>query len=130
MNEDREGNRDNIVFLEGIKVNQIICLTSRQIKVGEELFVSYGSEVDRSHWDSKSDVSSDGVSEEEGVSSKVRGMRAATMTTAAAAVGAGTLQQQQQQSIVRMLETLTTAATNGDDESPEDASGHRLEAQL
>ncbi|KAI7824526.1 hypothetical protein BX661DRAFT_124236, partial [Kickxella alabastrina] len=60
MNEDREGNRDNIVFLEGIKVNQIICLTSRQIKVGEELFVSYGSEVDRSHWDSKSDVSSDG----------------------------------------------------------------------
>ncbi|KAJ1896770.1 hypothetical protein LPJ66_003797 [Kickxella alabastrina] len=129
MNEDREGNRDNIVFLEGIKVNQIICLTSRQIKVGEELFVSYGSEVDRSHWDSKSDVSSGGVDEEEGASSKIRGMRAATMTTAAAAVGAGTLQQQQQ-SIVRMLETLTTAATNGDDESAEDSSRHRLEAQL
>ncbi|KAJ2491864.1 hypothetical protein IWW37_001942 [Coemansia sp. RSA 2050] len=50
MNEDREGQRYNITFLEGAKVNQIICLTSRAIKRGEELFVSYGDEVDRSHW--------------------------------------------------------------------------------
>ncbi|KAJ1725921.1 hypothetical protein LPJ61_005545 [Coemansia biformis] len=45
------GNRCNITFLEGIKVNQVICMTGRSIAKGEELFVSYGDEVDRSHWD-------------------------------------------------------------------------------
>ncbi|KAJ2801594.1 hypothetical protein H4R20_003608 [Coemansia guatemalensis] len=59
MNEARESDagdassRCNITFLEGVVVNQIICLTTRNIKKGEELFVSYGSEVDRSHWDGK-----------------------------------------------------------------------------
>ncbi|KAJ2852146.1 hypothetical protein IWW36_000526 [Coemansia brasiliensis] len=57
MNEAREcdgkADRCNIAFLEGVKVNQIICLTTRNIKSGEELFVSYGDEVDRSHWDSR-----------------------------------------------------------------------------
>ncbi|KAJ2470920.1 hypothetical protein GGI02_002614 [Coemansia sp. RSA 2322] len=47
MNEDRVGQMYNITFLEGAKVNQIICLTSRAVKAGEELFVSYGDEVDR-----------------------------------------------------------------------------------
>ncbi|KAJ2743935.1 hypothetical protein GGI20_003373 [Coemansia sp. BCRC 34301] len=56
MNEDREGQRYNITFLEGVKVNQIICLTSRAIKRGEELFVSYGDEVDRSHWDNEDEA--------------------------------------------------------------------------
>ncbi|KAJ2346866.1 hypothetical protein GGF43_004889 [Coemansia sp. RSA 2618] len=57
MNEarvlDGMGGRCNIAFLEGAKVNQIICLTSRAIRRGEELFVSYGDEVDRSHWDER-----------------------------------------------------------------------------
>ncbi|KAJ2009164.1 hypothetical protein GGI04_000677 [Coemansia thaxteri] len=57
MNEDRVGQMYNITFLEGAKVNQIICLTSRAVKAGEELFVSYGDEVDRSHWDSGKDGS-------------------------------------------------------------------------
>ncbi|KAJ1994763.1 hypothetical protein GGI25_001420 [Coemansia spiralis] len=60
MNEAREGQHDqqkcNIVFLEGIEVNQIICLTARKIVKGEELFVSYGDEVDRSHWDSSKGI--------------------------------------------------------------------------
>ncbi|KAJ2889598.1 hypothetical protein IWW38_004611, partial [Coemansia aciculifera] len=56
MNEDREGQRYNITFLEGVKVNQIICLTSRAIKCGEELFVSYGDEVDRTHWDNEDEA--------------------------------------------------------------------------
>ncbi|KAJ2315105.1 hypothetical protein IWW54_000507 [Coemansia sp. RSA 2705] len=53
MNEARTGDRAkcNIAFLEGVQVNQIICLTVRKIRAGEELFVSYGDEVDRSHWD-------------------------------------------------------------------------------
>lgn len=49
MNEDRKGS-GNIVFQEGIKVNQVICMTKRTVGKGEELFVSYGDEVDRSHW--------------------------------------------------------------------------------
>ena len=42
MNEDRTGKCQNIAFLEGAKVNQIICSTTRKIKKGDELFVSYG----------------------------------------------------------------------------------------
>ncbi|CAJ0645590.1 3915_t:CDS:2 [Entrophospora sp. SA101] len=47
MNEDPFG---NMVFIEGSTVNQVICLTKREIKKGEELFVYYGGEVDREHW--------------------------------------------------------------------------------
>ncbi|KAJ1943640.1 hypothetical protein FBU59_002848 [Linderina macrospora] len=59
MNEDREGKKCNIAFLEGVKVNQIICLTTRSIKQGEELFVSYGEEVDRSKWGHDEDTECD-----------------------------------------------------------------------
>ncbi|KAJ2723020.1 hypothetical protein GGI07_002914 [Coemansia sp. Benny D115] len=52
MNEDRQGENFNIAFLEGVKVNQVICMTTKVINAGDELFVSYGDEVDRSHWDS------------------------------------------------------------------------------
>ncbi|KAJ1907581.1 hypothetical protein LPJ81_000656 [Coemansia sp. IMI 209127] len=59
MNEARpeqqprdEQQKSNIVFLEGVKVNQVICLTLKDIAKGEEIFVSYGDEVDRSHWSS------------------------------------------------------------------------------
>ncbi|KAJ1966125.1 hypothetical protein GGI12_000274 [Dipsacomyces acuminosporus] len=50
MNEDTDEKNCNIAFLEGAAVNQVICLASRNIKVGEELLVFYGDEVDRSHW--------------------------------------------------------------------------------
>ncbi|KAJ1917738.1 hypothetical protein H4219_003050 [Mycoemilia scoparia] len=53
MNEDRTGKSQNMTFLEGTKVNQIICSTTRKIKAGEELFVFYGDEVDRAHWGNK-----------------------------------------------------------------------------
>ncbi|CAG8453588.1 1009_t:CDS:2 [Paraglomus brasilianum] len=43
MNEDPFG---NMVFLEGYEVNQVICLTKRDIRKGEELFVYYGHEGD------------------------------------------------------------------------------------
>ncbi|KAJ2673906.1 hypothetical protein IWW42_002036 [Coemansia sp. RSA 1085] len=60
MNEARSSDKGcNIAFLEGVKVNQIICLTTRKIKEGEELFVSYGNEVDRSHWDGRAMRASD-----------------------------------------------------------------------
>ncbi|KAJ2590437.1 hypothetical protein EV177_009067, partial [Coemansia sp. RSA 1804] len=65
MNEARSeqengDQKSNIVFLEGIKVNQVICLTLRDIAKGEEIFVSYGDEVDRSHWGSVSSDNPDG----------------------------------------------------------------------
>ncbi|KAJ2455762.1 hypothetical protein EV183_000609 [Coemansia sp. RSA 2336] len=60
MNEARSSEGGcNIAFLEGVKVNQIICLTTRKIREGEELFVSYGNEVDRSHWDGRAMRASD-----------------------------------------------------------------------
>ncbi|KAJ1958422.1 hypothetical protein IWQ62_004902 [Dispira parvispora] len=42
--------KGNVAFLEGYIVNQVICMTTRKVKAGEELFVYYGSEVDREHW--------------------------------------------------------------------------------
>ncbi|KAK9766730.1 hypothetical protein K7432_003999 [Basidiobolus ranarum] len=48
MNEDVR--RGNVAFLEGYIVNQIICMTTRDVEVGEELFAYYGSEVDRGNW--------------------------------------------------------------------------------
>ncbi|KAJ3044467.1 hypothetical protein HDV00_001894 [Rhizophlyctis rosea] len=47
MNED--STRANMGFLEGAKVNQVICYTLREIQPGEELFANYGKDVDR-HW--------------------------------------------------------------------------------
>ncbi|KAJ2635495.1 hypothetical protein GGF40_003571 [Coemansia sp. RSA 1286] len=91
MNEDREGKKCNIVFLEGVKVNQIICLTNRKIRSGEELFVSYGTEVDRSHWDHTKD-------------NKQWGMRVSSNGN-------------EQTGIAKMLETLTTTGVDGSNES-------------
>ncbi|KAJ1968404.1 hypothetical protein H4R34_006273, partial [Dimargaris verticillata] len=45
--------RGNVAFLEGHVVNQVICMTTKNVKAGQELFVYYGSEVDRDHWSSK-----------------------------------------------------------------------------
>ncbi|KAL1923478.1 uncharacterized protein VTP21DRAFT_8458 [Calcarisporiella thermophila] len=49
MNENTSGG-GNITFLEGNTVNQVICWTTRDIQPDEELFVYYGKEVDREHW--------------------------------------------------------------------------------
>src|SRR6185437_7453630 len=61
MNEDPFG---NMVFLEGYEVNQVICLTKRDIRKGEELFVYYGHEVDRAHWGQQSDSEEESEDEE------------------------------------------------------------------
>ena len=50
MNESDEKGA-NILFVEGVVVNQVICWTKRDIQPDEELFVWYGRDVDR-HWDS------------------------------------------------------------------------------
>ncbi|KAJ1934056.1 hypothetical protein EC988_008927, partial [Linderina pennispora] len=71
MNEDREGQKFNIAFLEGVKVNQIICLTTRNIKKGEELFVSYGEEVDRSKWGHGDDAEGEELARPRGVRAAV-----------------------------------------------------------
>ncbi|KAJ1927828.1 hypothetical protein IWQ60_002593 [Tieghemiomyces parasiticus] len=42
----------NVAFLEGHVVNQVICMTTKKVRKGTELFVYYGSEVDREHWSS------------------------------------------------------------------------------
>ncbi|KAG0022386.1 hypothetical protein BGZ80_000344 [Entomortierella chlamydospora] len=44
MNEDPDG---NVSFITGSVVNQVICITNRDVKAGEELFVFYGKEMDR-----------------------------------------------------------------------------------
>ncbi|KAJ2183547.1 hypothetical protein EV181_004832 [Coemansia sp. RSA 532] len=91
MNEARVDNagsaaRFNITFLEGVKVNQIICLTARAIEKGEELFVSYGDEVDRSHWDGKHAVldveDAQVVQDSEPTSPRTCAIRAAASTAA------------------------------------------------
>ncbi|KAJ2787050.1 hypothetical protein GGI15_001038 [Coemansia interrupta] len=120
MNEDREGEKFNIAFLEGAKVNQIICLTSRKISSGEELFVSYGNEVDRSHWDKKESQDVDSGSSKavadaheftEDVdkdNARAWGIRASQMVVPASTeIDSGA----QKNGIVRMLETLTTASS-------------------
>ncbi|KAJ1723841.1 hypothetical protein LPJ53_001852 [Coemansia erecta] len=120
MNEDREGEKCNIVFLEGIKVNQIICLTKRKIFSGEELFVSYGNEVDRSHWDQKERQNVDGDGSEAATdaheltdvtdkdNSRTWGIRATQMAVPASTEMPSVAEKN---GIVKMLETLTTAGT-------------------
>ncbi|OLY85085.1 hypothetical protein AYI68_g735 [Smittium mucronatum] len=49
MNEDR--NNYNMIFEEGSIVNQVICITVKDILPGEELFVNYGLEIDRENWE-------------------------------------------------------------------------------
>ncbi|ORE08376.1 hypothetical protein BCV72DRAFT_271885 [Rhizopus microsporus var. microsporus] len=51
MNESDEKGA-NILFVEGVVVNQVICWTKRDIQPDEELFVWYGRDVDR-HWGSR-----------------------------------------------------------------------------
>ncbi len=48
MNEDLT--RANIAFVEGYIVNQVLCMSTRTIKAGQELFVNYGDDVDRNKW--------------------------------------------------------------------------------
>ncbi|KAJ3154539.1 Histone-lysine N-methyltransferase setd7 [Geranomyces michiganensis] len=48
VNEDAR--RANMLFYAGPQVNQIICITTKDIQPGEELFVNYGTAVER-HWD-------------------------------------------------------------------------------
>jgi prepilin-type processing-associated H-X9-DG protein len=45
INEDLK--KANIAFIDGHVVNQIICMTLKEIKVGEELYVNYGPEIPR-----------------------------------------------------------------------------------
>ena len=52
MNEDLD--RANVAFVEGYVVNQVLCMATKHIKKGQELFVSYGTDVDRSLWPSQS----------------------------------------------------------------------------
>ncbi|CAO3698140.1 unnamed protein product [Rhizopus stolonifer] len=51
MNEIDE-QQTNVLFVEGIVVNQVICWTKREIEADEELLAWYGKDVNR-HWDSK-----------------------------------------------------------------------------
>ncbi|KAJ2615557.1 hypothetical protein H4S08_001183 [Coemansia sp. RSA 1365] len=143
MNEARGSDTDddthrrcNITFLEGVVVNQIICLTTRLIKKGEELFASYGSEVDRSHWDdsetrrSKSETqdmdqtdpggSVLGLSNEcsdqshEFAAPRTLAMRAAASADIECRSVSNTTQATQNQSIVRILKTLATSDSTGE----------------
>ncbi|KAI8334185.1 hypothetical protein BC941DRAFT_356691 [Chlamydoabsidia padenii] len=50
MNEAKEESLANILFVEGVVVNQVICWSKRLILPGEELFVWYGKDVNR-YWD-------------------------------------------------------------------------------
>ncbi|KAJ1850405.1 hypothetical protein LPJ73_003466 [Coemansia sp. RSA 2703] len=124
MNEDREGEKCNIVFLEGVKVNQIICLTKRKILSGEELFVSYGNEVDRSHWDKKECQQAESGGSETATDShqittvvgddnnKTWGIRA---TQAVVPASTEMPSAAENNGIARMLQTLTTAGTTHED---------------
>lgn len=47
MNEAKEESMANILFVEGIVVNQVICWSKRLISPGEELLVWYGNDVNR-----------------------------------------------------------------------------------
>ncbi|KAJ2810828.1 hypothetical protein H4S07_002443 [Coemansia furcata] len=117
MNEDREGQRDNITFLEGAKVNQIICLTSRAIKCGEELFVSYGNEVDRSHWDGDDKARMESNAEGDSMASPPRSwmMRDAASTCSPIRTANGNatgfdVAKKGQADLTRLLKSLSTTA--------------------
>ncbi|KAJ1532854.1 hypothetical protein HK096_006055 [Nowakowskiella sp. JEL0078] len=44
------GSAANMMFLEGHLVNQIECVTSRDVVEGEELYANYGNEIEREKW--------------------------------------------------------------------------------
>lgn len=50
--------RQNLAFLEGLDVNQIFCVSTKPIYPGEETFVSYGPDVERS-WLDENQANSD-----------------------------------------------------------------------
>ncbi|KAJ2014224.1 hypothetical protein GGI03_002142 [Coemansia sp. RSA 2337] len=131
MNEDREGQRYNITFLEGVKVNQIICLTSRAIKRGEELFVSYGDEVDRSHWDDEAKMEPS-VEGGDSLSSPPRSwmMRGATsvcspirMANGSAADSDINVAKKEQSDLTRLLKSLSTTAPANTPDKADTCSG-------
>ncbi|KAJ1815913.1 hypothetical protein LPJ60_005535 [Coemansia sp. RSA 2675] len=128
MNEDREGRGYNITFLEGAKVNQIICLTSRAIKRGEELFVSYGNEVDRSHWDNDEEAGIGPTAESDLLSSPqpprawmMRGATSACSPIRMANGGAACLDpaKKGQSDLTRLLMSLSTTAPDNTLEKPD-----------
>lgn len=45
MNEDLD--RRNVIYQDGLQTNQIICTTIKDIHAGEELFTSYGKDMER-----------------------------------------------------------------------------------
>jgi prepilin-type processing-associated H-X9-DG protein len=45
INEDLK--KANVAFIDGHVVNQIICMTLKDIQIGEELYVNYGPEISR-----------------------------------------------------------------------------------
>ncbi|ORX54215.1 hypothetical protein BCR36DRAFT_16089 [Piromyces finnis] len=47
-----ESSVNNVEFREGNKVNQVLCIAIKEIKPGEEIFVDYGKEIDRTKWGS------------------------------------------------------------------------------
>jgi len=52
MNENING-KPNVEFREGNKVNQVLIVAISNILPGEEIFVDYGNEVDRTGWGSE-----------------------------------------------------------------------------
>jgi len=51
MNENLNG-KPNVEFREGNQVNQVLIVAISNIEPGEEIFVDYGKEVDRTGWGS------------------------------------------------------------------------------
>jgi len=61
----------NCVFLDGAAVNQIWVVTTRAVRAGEEMFVVYGSEVDRTGWGGEAASSNDQQSVQGAVASSI-----------------------------------------------------------
>lgn len=56
---EREKDSNNVAFLRGREVNQVIIWTIKDIKQGDELTVHYGREVDRSTWSRETTATTD-----------------------------------------------------------------------
>ena len=48
----------NMVFIDGHIVNQVLCIANKRIRAGDELFVDYGTDVDREKWSAAAGSSS------------------------------------------------------------------------
>lgn len=47
INENTDPKNANLLFLEGVEVNQVLCVIIKDVQAGEEIFVNYGKEVER-----------------------------------------------------------------------------------